>query len=207
MAFCNSCGTSLANDSQFCPKCGAAQAGGATPAPIAQAGARPHGSSLRLWLAIAAGLAALGVIVIAMLTLVGLHIARHTRVTENGDNVRVEGPFGTINTNTGDVSRNLGVDVYPGARLVKDSGANVQVGNMQTIAAEFESDDPPEKVADFYKSKFPNANVTVSNPHDYTIVSLDKKNMLTINIEPENGKTRLKIASVSGKGTAGSSSD
>ena len=41
----------------------------------------------------------------------------------------------------------------------------------------------------------------------YAIISTDKKNMLTINIEPKDGKTRIHIARVSGKMVNGGDSD
>jgi hypothetical protein len=77
---------------------------------------------------------------------------------------------------------------------------------MHTVEAEFESDDPPEKVSAFYSSRFPNANVATKDQNRYTIVSTDKKNLITINIEPEDGKTRIKIANVSGKNLTGDNS-
>jgi zinc-ribbon domain len=215
MAFCNSCGTSLESNAKFCPKCGAVQAAGAvtsagavTAAPAGSLPATPPPSStLKTVLIVIVAVMALGAVAIGTLTVIGLRIARHTHVTQNGDNVHVEGPFGTINTNPSDVSRDLGIDVYPGARMLKSNGANVQIAGMHTVAAEFESDDPADKVADFYKSKFPNANVNVSNQDHYTIVSTDKKNLITINIEKQGEKTLIHIASISGKGATGNSSD
>ena len=77
------------------------------------------------------------------------------------------------------------------------------MGSMHTVAADFETDDPPERVADFYKKKLPHANIAVSDEKQYTIISNDKKNMFTINIEPQEGKTLIHIANVSGKAVAG----
>jgi hypothetical protein len=210
MAYCNSCGASLEAGAQFCPKCGAVQAGAtATPAnplpPPAQAA--QSSSTLKVFLIIVAAVIVLGVIAIGTLTDVGLRIARHTHVTQNGENTRVETPFGTVTTNPADVSGQLHAYMYPGARMSNDNAANVQMAGVHTIAAEFETDDPASKVADFYKAKFPNANVNVSNQDHYTIISTDNKNLITINIEPQNGKTVIHVASVGGKDTAGNSSD
>jgi hypothetical protein len=58
----------------------------------------------------------------------------------------------------------------------------------------------------FYVSKFTNANVTTRDRNHYTIASTDKKTMITIQIDPEDGKTRITIASVSGKNVAGDNS-
>jgi tRNA threonylcarbamoyladenosine modification (KEOPS) complex Pcc1 subunit len=206
MAFCNSCGAGLESDAKFCPKCGAGQVG-----TVASSGSVPATSSqsntLKIVLIVVAAVVVLGALAIGTLTLIGLRIARHTRVTQRGENVRVETPFGTVNTNPSDVSRDLGVELYPGARMIKSNAANVQMAGMHTVAAEFESDDSADKVADFYKSKFPNATVNVSNQSHYTIVSGDKKNLITINIDSQDGKTLIHIANVSGNGATGSSSD
>lgn len=214
MAFCNSCGTNLENNTKFCPKCGAAQAGvSAPPASTAPSSTPPiaanpaQSSTLKIVLIVIGAVVLLGAVAIGTLTVIGLHIARRTHVTQNGDNVRVEGPFGTINTNSSDVSRDLGVDLYPGARMLKSNGANVEIAGVHTVAAEFESDDPADKVANFYKAKFPNANVNVSNQDHYTIVSNEKNSLVTINIESEGNKTLIHIASVGGKNVTGSSSD
>ena len=62
-------------------------------------------------------------------------------------------------TDPDEAARNLGIDPYPGAQLVKGSSSNMNMGNMHTASAEFESSDPASSVADFYKSKLPGANV------------------------------------------------
>ena len=210
MAYCNSCGANLEAGAKFCPKCGASQPGAGSPPtkPVPAATSSPQGSNtLKVVLLVVAAVVVLGAVAIGTLTFIGLRIARHTHVTQNGNNVRVQTPFGTVNTNTEDVTRDLGVDVYPGARMLKSNAANVQIAGVHTVAAEFESDDPASKVADFYKAKFPDANVNVSDQDHYTIVSTNKKNLITINIEPQDGKTRINIASVGGKDITGNSSD
>jgi hypothetical protein len=76
----------------------------------------------------------------------------------------------------------------------------VQLGAMHTIAANFETSDPPQKVADFYRSELPNANVNVADGDHYTIVSTKGHSVVTVNVTAENGKTLINIATVSGKG-------
>ena len=150
-----------------------------------------------------------GALAIAGLTLLGLHFARRTHVENRDGNVRVETPVGTVENTTdpSNISRDLGVDLYPNAHLLKGNAANVSIAGMHTIAAEFETDDPVEKVADFYKSKFPNANVTSSQQGQFSIVSTENNNLVTINIEAQGGKTVIHVANVSGKGVTGASSD
>lgn len=208
MTYCNSCGANLESGARFCPKCGASQPGAAAASPVpVPARASSQSNTLKIVLIVVAAVVVLGALAIGTLTVIGLHIARRTHVTQNGENVRVQGPFGTITTDVSDVSGQLGVDLYPGARMLKNNAANVQIAGVHTVAADFESDDPANKVADFYKSKFPNANVNVANQDHYTIISADNKNLVTINIETQGGKTLIHIASVGGKDATGNSSD
>ena len=87
-------------------------------------------------------------------------------------------------------------------------GNTASIGGMHTVEAEFESEDSAEKVMEFYSSKFPNANVTTKDRNHYAIVSTDNNKLVTIKIEPEEGKTLIKIANVTGKNvTGGNSSD
>ena len=209
MAFCNSCGTRLENDAQFCPKCGAAQAAGTAPGvstqaaqtiPQAQARPTPSPAARPLLITLGIGLAVLGLCIVAA-TIFGLHVARHTHVQNRDGNVRVDTPFGTVETTTNpsDAARQLGVDLYPGAHVLKSNTANIGIAGVNAVAAELESDDPADKVADFYKTKFPDATVKVSGSR-YEIVAKQKDNLVTIKIEPQGDKTHIKVATVTGKG-------
>jgi hypothetical protein len=123
--------------------------------------------------------------------------------------VRVETPFGSVNTSTDpdEAARNLGIELYPGAEVVKGSTSNMTMGAMHTAAADFETGDPVSTVGEFYKSRLPNASVVSTTGDHYAIISTDKKNMITINIELKDGKTRIHIARVSGKMVNGGDSD
>jgi flagellar basal body-associated protein FliL len=175
----------------------------APPAPAAA----PQGSgALKIILIVVAVIVVLGILGIGTLTFIVRRIAHRSHVESRDGNVRVETPFGSVQS-TDDpeqASRNLGIDLYPGARVLRGNSATI--AGMHTVEAEFESDDPPEKVSAFYSSRFPNANVATKDQNRYTIVSTDKKNLITINIEPEDGKTRIKIANVSGKNLTGDNS-
>jgi len=205
MAFCNACGATVEPGAKFCPKCGAAVPAAAvasTPATPAQSNAV---KVILIVVAIVVGLFILG---IGTATFIGWRIARHTRVEQDRGKVRVETPFGTVEStdDSDEAARNLGIDVYPGARALKGNAANVTMGSMHTVAAEFETDDPPERVAEFYKKKLPHANIAVSDSKHYTIISHDKKNMFTINIEPQEDKTLIHVANISGNAVAGGES-
>lgn len=208
MAFCNSCGSSLEAGARFCAKCGASQPGGSAVGPVVTT---PPGttststSPVRIILIIVAAIIALGIVGIGTVSYIAYRVERHTRIEKDNGNIRVENPFGTVEStsNPDDVARELGIDVYPGAKVVNGNASSVSVGGMHTVAAQFESDDPPSKVADFYRSRLPNANVNVAGQDHYTIVSRDKKDLITINIEPVSGKTLIHIATVSGKNVGG----
>lgn len=211
MAFCNSCGATLDPGAKFCAKCGAAIAGApAAPAATAAPAAPSKGTNaVKIILIVLAVIIGLGIIGTVTATFIGLRIAKHTRVTQDGKHVKVETPMGTVESseNAEEAARNIGVDVYPGAQIMQSDAANVNLPGMHTVAVNFQTDDPPEKVADFYKGQLPHANVNVSDDKHYTIVSTRNKNLITVNIGPEDGKTVINIASVSGHAAAGSESD
>lgn len=209
MAFCNSCGAALEAGARFCPKCGAAiPLAVAIPVAVPPApGASPQGSgALKIILIVVAVVFVLGILGIGTLTFVVRRIAHHHHIDNNDGNVRVETPFGAVQSsnNPDEAARNLGVDPYPGARVL--TGNTATVGGMHTVEAELESDDSADKVMAFYSSKLPSANVTTKDKDHYTIVSTDKKNLVTVNIEPEGSKTHISIANVSGKNMTGDSS-
>ena len=205
MAFCNACGATVEPGAKFCPKCGAAVPAAVTstaPATPAQSNA------LKIILIVVAVIIGLGILSMGTIGFFVHRAVRQSHVESDGGKVRVETPYGTVESsdNSDEAARNLGIDVYPGARARKSSAANVTMGAMHTVAAEFETDDPPERVADFYKKRLPHANIAVSDEKQYTIISHDKKNMFTINIEPQDGKTLIHIANISGNAVAGGES-
>ena len=210
MAFCNSCGNNLESGGKFCPKCGAAQAAtsGGPAVSASTAPAQPQGSiALKVILIVVAVVVVFGMMSVVVMTYVGLRIARHTKIQNSDGKVRVESPFGTVETvtNPEDVARSLGVDIYPGARLVNGKAANVSIAGMHTVTAEFETSDSADQVAQFYRSKFPNATVTSANQGHTTIVSPASGSVVTITIDSEGSATRVQISNVSGKGIPGGS--
>jgi len=212
MAFCNSCGATLDTGAKFCNKCGTTQPGAAaasvTPV-LTPASPQKSSSALKIILIVVAAIIVLGILGIGAVSFIGYRIAKRSRIHNENGNVRVETPFGTMNTSTDpdEAARNLGIDLYPGAEVVKGTTSNMTMGAMHTATADFETGDPVSAVGEFYKSRLPNANVVSTSGDRYAIISTDKKNMLTINIEPKDGKTRIHIARVSGKMMNGGDSD
>ena len=220
MAFCNSCGTNIVPGTRFCNKCGAAilaSTAATAAAPPVVAGSAPPatavppsgGGALKAILIGVGVIVLVGILAAASLGFFAWRVARHTRVRQNGDNVRVETPFGTVQT-TNDpqaAARDLGVDLYPGAQALKEGATSATFGTVHTASLNFETSDSVDKVCSFYKPKFPNAMVMTTEANQCTIVSNDQKNMITITVKGESDKTRIVITNVSKSGAANSSSN
>jgi hypothetical protein len=135
-------------------------------------------------------------------------VAHRTHVRQEGDNVKVETPFGTVETTKDpqDAARNLGVALYPGAQVRKEGSVSMTFGNVHTAALTFETSDSVDQVCSFYKPKFPNATVVSSDNNQCNIVFNDQKNMITINAKVEGDKTKIVISNVNRKADGGGSS-
>lgn len=219
MAFCNTCGTSLTPESRFCNKCGApilassvpttgGTASPVNPASPSVAGAPQGSGALKTVLIVVGAVFFLGLLGIASLGFFAWRMAHNTRIHQDRNNVRVETPFGNVETtkDPAEAARNLGVDLYPGAEVLKDGAASASFGTMHTVTLNSQTADSVEKVATFYKAKFPNAMVTSSDTGRCTIISNDHRNVVTINIEAEDGRTKILITNVTRKADASNSS-
>src|SRR5215469_14339085 len=137
MAFCNSCGAQLAEGTKFCGKCGAGITGGpATPQAIAPGPPPSTGSSsaLKIVLVIVGVIVLIGVLGVATIGIIGYRIAKSARVSHKGDNVKVETPFGSMESSTDPhkTAEQLGIDIYPGAEVQKDGAAAFTLGSLHT---------------------------------------------------------------------------
>ena len=203
MAFCNSCGATLNPGMKFCNKCGAAQsaATNAAPAtPVAPAPATPApttgGSSalkiILIVIAVIVGIAVLGMVTCGVV----VHRAiKNAHVSQKGDNVKIETPFGNMETSADpeQTAKDLGVEIYPGAQVQKAGTASVSFGSFHTVTANFESSDPVDKICDFYRQKYPNATVSTSDQRQCTIVSGQQTNSTTITVQSSGDGSRLQI--------------
>jgi len=207
MAFCNSCGATLDPATKFCNKCGAANvAQVSAPVQAAASAAGPAGSgqnsgALKVILIVAAILVAVGILGMATLGIITWRIAKSSHVRQEGDHVKVETPFGTVESTKDPEAavRNLGVELYPGAQVLKSSTGSATFGGVHTASANFETGDSVDRVASFYKAKFPNAMVTTSDDNHCTIVSNQSKNLITINIQARGERTQIQIANITHK--------
>jgi hypothetical protein len=215
MAFCNSCGSAVEAGARFCPKCGAAAAPAAapaiavpSPAPSAAANVSPAKSSsaLKIILIIVAVVVGLGILGVGTAAFLVHRVISRTHVQEKNGSVRVETPFGNVeSTEDSDAAiQDLGIQVYPGATVIKGTTNSSSIGGMHTASADFESSDPGSSVAEFYKSKFPAASAMTSEGNHYSIVLGGRGNLTTISIEPREGKTVIHVAKLTGKANGGS---
>jgi len=203
MAFCNSCGAPLTEGTKFCSKCGAAVSGApasAVPPPIAPGPPPSSGSSsaLKMILIVVGVIVLIGVLGIVSLSFFAYRIARHSKVSQNGESVKVETPFGTVESSRDpeQAAKNLGIERYPGSEVEKGGASSATFGNMRTVTASFQSGDSPDKVCDFYKNRFPGANVTTSDQNRCEIVSSIPPNVVTIHVESRGGGSRFQITTV-----------
>jgi flagellar basal body-associated protein FliL len=207
MAFCNSCGATLNPGTKFCNKCGAPVVAGAsapgvpsTTPPVAPA---PTGgsSALKVILIVVAIIVVFGILGVATVGIIGYHIAKRSHVSQNGDHVKVETPFGAVETSKDpdQAAKDLGIDLYPGAEVQRNGASSAAFGGIRTVSAMFETHDRADQVCSFYKSRFPAAMVTSSDQNRCTIVSNNQKNMVTINIQASGNTTRLQITNVTKK--------
>jgi hypothetical protein len=198
MAFCNKCGANLNPDAKFCDKCGAPAGAPAVGQPAQPAPTGGGSSALKVVLIVVGVVVVLGILAIAALTIVGIHIAKNAHVTQNGDQVKVETPFGSVQTNKDpeQAARDLGIEIYPGAKVEPNGAASATVGTLRTVTANFETSDSPDKVCNFYKSKLPNATVSTSGQNQCSIVSKENRNMITVNVESSGNGARFQIATV-----------
>jgi hypothetical protein len=107
-------------------------------------------------------------VVLSLLTfLSGCVVKESSRNGDNGDKAteskgaEITTPFGTLRARNEDDGKATGLAIYPGARLLKekdnDHGGNVVIDTpvfgLKVVAVKYETDDPPEKVLDFYRKE------------------------------------------------------
>jgi len=217
MAFCNSCGATLSPGMKFCNKCGAPQAAAAAPgvtaappamapAPSSPAMAAPPaskggGSALKIILIVVAVFVGIGILGMVTCGVVLHRAMKNAHVTQKGDDVKIETPFGNMETSADpeQTAKDLGVEVYPGAQIQKAGTASVTFGSLHTVTANFESSDPVDKICDFYKQKFPRATVSTSDQTHCSIVSGEQTNSTTITVQSSGDSSKLQIVVITKK--------
>lgn len=204
MPFCTSCRAAMDASAQVCPSCGKAVAGAAPQTAAATPAPAKSGGALKVILLVLGGLLLLFVVVIVLVAGGAYYVAKQSHVEQGPQGAKVETPFGTVETSNDDsakIAAKMGIEVYPGAKTLP-GGASVTLGSMHTASAIFESGDPPEKVAEFYRKQFPHATVTTTRGEDekespHTVMAFgDSGKWTTITIEPQGDGCRFTLASV-----------
>lgn len=204
MPFCTSCRAEMDASAQVCPSCGKAVSGGAPQAAAAAAAPQKSGGALKIILLVLGGMLLLGIVGIMIAAGTAYYFAKQSHVEQGPEGAKVETPFGSVETSnegSAKMAEKMGVEVYPGAKALP-GGASVNLGNLHSASAMFETDDPPEQVAEFYHKQFPHATVTTTRDEDekgsaHTILAFgggDK--WTTITIEGHEGGSKIVIASV-----------
>ena len=207
MAFCTSCGATMEASAGVCPACGKGIGAAPAAAPATKGAAPPaqkSGGALKVILLVMGGLLLLFVVVIALVAGGAYYVAKQSHVEQGPGGAKVQTPFGTVETSnegSAKIAEQMGIEVYPGAKPLPGA-ASVTMGSMHSASAMFESDDPPEKVAEFYRKQFPNATVTTTRDEDekgsaHTILAFgDGEKWTTITIEGHDGGCEFTLASV-----------
>jgi hypothetical protein len=91
---------------------------------------------------------------------VGCNLRVDKEKSNGKENVEIQTPLGDLKVRTNIDAKEVGLSVYPNARPAQKSqddehSANVNIDTpffgLKVLAMGFESDDPPEKVVEFYK--------------------------------------------------------
>lgn len=140
----------------------------------------------------------------------------NVKKSDNGEDkkVDIETPVGGIHVSKGADARDTGLPVYPGAqpkdvnKTGEEKSANVNISagifGLKVVAIEFLSDDPPEKVAAYYRDQLKKYGAILechtSNRHgdagDVDIhmgKSDDKKDSSQLSCDHDSGTTTLEL--------------
>ena len=202
MAFCTACGARMEAASHVCPKCGAGVSAAApAPAPAASIARQNTGrNAVSIVLIVLVVVIALGVLATIGTVFALKKMARKVRVEAGPNSAVVTTPFGSVTADDpAAVAKQLGVDLYPGARAIKGSAA-VCFGGMQVAAGKFESDASPEKILEFYQRRYPKAAIRVIGADSSMVFSTDQ-GMITIKVRSRGDGSLIEIARVGGNGT------
>lgn len=152
-----------------------------------------HSRSLNLRFAWAA-------LVVCALLFAGCSLRVDKEKEGKSDRVEIETPIGDLKVRTNINPKDIGLSVYPLARPTEkshdgddDHSANVNISTpffgLKVLAMEFESDDPPEKVLEFYRKDMSRyGKVVQCRGSEHTGASSDSKGKDEIHLKLECDK-------------------
>jgi zinc-ribbon domain len=158
------------------------------------------GSALKIIIIIAVVIVGLALLAFAGLFWATYKVKKAIRVEQNGDNATVSTPWGKVSSNqdSAQVAKELGVDVYPGAKPLPGASAVTFAGGA-VGSAEFQSDDSIEKVGKFYSSRYPKSTVNSQDENNQTIMASTNKGMITIVLVKQDGGTKISLSRIGGR--------
>jgi hypothetical protein len=198
----------MSNGSAFCTKCGAKMvaptppiattgAAAAVPAPAQQQ--QKSGGAMKVVLIVIA--------VIAVLAMGGATVGFFLLKRAVTNTIKTDSSGSVTSVNIGGtkietlkdsrlVTQKLGVEIYPGAEADDSSTGSMTIGGVTTTHAQFSTTASVDEVFDFYKGKYPNASVA-DQPESKTLMQgSEDKELLTINVVPEDGKTLIHVTHI-----------
>jgi hypothetical protein len=191
----------MADGTAFCTKCGAKMApvattGGTAAAPAPQA---KSSSGLKAVLIIFGVLAVICVIGIGAMV-GGVFFLKHkvessVKTDSKGEvtSVNIGGLKVDASRDGAAITNKLGVEIYPGAEPIANKASSTTFGGLTQMHAQFTSEGTVDDVFNFYKEKYPQANI-VENADSKTLVQgSEDKELLTIIVRDEGGRTVLHI--------------
>jgi hypothetical protein len=213
MAFCTSCGSSMDPNALVCANCGksispastSATAAAAAPAQAQAAVAPPASSSgagtlLKILGVLVVVVVLFGMIGIGSIVYFAHRMKHRVHVAQNGSSNSVDfGPFkaSTNSMSASELASKIGVDLYPGATQQGET-AEAEIGKMTTASMKLTTTDSLEKVASFYRQRYPHATAVKENTDRFTLATADSNGTLTIKAESMGSETLIEIAKVGG---------
>lgn len=194
--------------SAFCTQCGAKMqsvapaasvGGGAAAAPAPQQQPQPASSGSNFLKIALITVGVIIVLVIGGITVAGFMIKK---AVTNAVQVDASGKATSVNLgglkvetlkDSKLVAEKMGVDVYPGATPQDEGAGSITIGGVTTTNAMFKTTASPDEVFDFYKAKYPDANVSDTPEAKMLMQGTQDKELLTIHVREENGETVIQI--------------
>lgn len=111
------------------------------------------------------------------------------KTEENGKSTMQFGDQASLSTGSAIDEEELGVPFYPGSRQLKDGSFKMETPESKSVAAQFESEDEAEEIAEFYKDKLGKPQMEMSASGTTTLSFEDKSRTVLISLERPEGKT------------------
>jgi hypothetical protein len=193
LAFCTKCGAKMAAPA---PPVATAGPASAAPAPVQQTSGDGALKIVLIVIAVIAVLAVGGATVGFFLLKRAVNHAVKTDSSGTLTSVNIGGTKIETLKDSRLVAERLGVDIYPGAEADDSNSSSMTIGGVTTTHAQFSTSASPDEVFEFYKGKYPDANV-IDQPESKTLMQgSEDKELLTINVVPEDGKTLIHVTHI-----------